>query len=345
MKPMDGSAGWSDAGVFIPYRMYEYYGDADMLAAYYEPMRRYAEYKIRTLGKPYITARPTGVGLKNSRRISNYGQSYGEWAEPADVNAFGVADFVSPHPEVTTAYIVRLLEVMARIALLLGKNEDRVRYLKYAGKAREGYRALADTKRFSLDTDRQARLVRPLYFGLLDEERAAYAKKRLLEALSHYGWRLGTGFLSTPLILYVLAEMDIEYAYRLLENEELPGWLSMPKAGANTVWEAWEGPNSKGGGIGSLNHYSKGAVVQWLFGEMCGIRVAGENRFVIAPKPGGHFTFAEARYASVYGTVKSGWKKTAAGWEYEIEIPANCTAELRLPNEETKTLAAGTYTF
>ncbi len=52
------------------------------------------------------------------------------------------------------------------------------------------------------------------------------------------------GYLIGPagalLLNAVLAEPDVEYAYRLLENEDLPGWLSMPKSGANTVWEAWE---------------------------------------------------------------------------------------------------------
>ena len=210
---------------------------------------------------------------------------------------------------------------------------------------RRGYRELVKTKKHSLDTDRQAKLVRPLYLKLLDETQTAYAKERLLAALERYGWRLGTGFLSTPLILYVLADMDIEYAYRLLENEELPGWLSMPKAGANTIWEAWEGPNNAQGGIGSLDHYSKGAVVEWLFREMCGIRVSGENRFTVAPKPGGHFTFAAAEYRSVYGTVKSGWKKTENGWRYEIEIPSNCTAEIRMPGGTRKTVSGGTYTL
>ena len=187
--------------------------------------------------------------------------------------------------------------------------------------------------------------MRPLYLKLLDEDQTAYAKKRLITALDNYGWRLGTGFLSTPLILYVLAEIDIGYAYRLLENEEIPGWLSMPKAGANTIWEAWEGPNSTSGGIGSLNHYSKGAVVEWLFKEMCGIHVDGENRFVIAPKPGGHFTFASAEYKSVYGAVRSGWEKTENGWRYHIEIPANCTAEVELPDGTKKTLQKGEYTL
>ena len=119
----------------------------------------------------------------------------------------------------------------------------------------------------------------------------------------------------------------------------------MPKNGATTIWEAWEGPNSKSGGIGSLNHYSKGAVVAWLFDTMCGIRVDGENHFVIAPHPGGHFTHAKAVYDSVYGKVESGWEKTSDGWHYTITIPANCTAELHLPEKTPVTLESGTYTF
>ncbi|MCR5041104.1 MAG: glycoside hydrolase family 78 protein [Clostridia bacterium] len=343
MKPMDGSAGWSDAGVLIPYRLFKHYGDKTVLSDHYDRMKRFAEYKIGTLGRWYPTATPTGVGPVFARSISNYGQSYGEWAEPADVKAFTVPDFVSPHPEETTAYIVALMEHMAEIAGILGKDEDRSRYLAVADKVRSGYRKLVRTKRHSLDTDRQAKLVRPLYFGLLDEEQTAFAKQRLIKALDDYGWRLGTGFLSTPLILYVLADIDIGYAYKLLENEEIPGWLSMPKAGANTIWEAWEGPNSTSGGIGSLDHYSKGAVVEWLFGEMCGIHVDGENRFVIAPKPGGHFTFAQAEYKSVYGVVRSGWRKTDRGMEYTVTVPSNTTAVFVLPDGSRRVLPPGDH--
>ena len=345
MSPMDGSAGWSDAGVFIPYRLYLKYGDREMLTDYYDRMRRFAEYKIKTIGKWYPTAVPTGIALKYAGSISNYGQSYGEWAEPADVKEFSVSDFVSPHPEETTAYIVWLMEVMADIADILNKPDDKAKYLSYAEKVRKGYQALVRTKKHSLDTDRQAKLVRPLYLKLLDEDQTEYAKKRLLEALENYGWRLGTGFLSTPLILYVLEKTDIEYAYRLLENEEIPGWLSMPKAGANTIWEAWEGPNSTSGGIGSLNHYSKGAVVEWLFSSMCGINVDGENHFVISPKPGGSISFAEAKYKSVYGTVKSGWKKTEGGFSFEITVPCNTCADVILPDGRQFRVEAGTCCF
>ena len=342
MTAMDGSPGWSDAGVLIPYRLYKKYGDKKVLEKFYENMKKYAEYKIGTLGKIYPTALPTGINIKYAGSISNFGQSYGEWAEPADVKPFAVSDFITPHPEETTAYIVYMLECMTEIADALGKTDDAERYKKYSEKARKGYSQLVRTKKYTLDTDRQSKLVRPLAFGLLDAEQTEFAKKRLIKALDNYGWRLGTGFLSTPLILDVLKDIDVEYAYRLLENEEMPGWLFMTKTGATTIWESWEGTAAQGG-IASLNHYSKGAVCEWLFSTMCGINVDGENHFVIKPTPGGKFTFAKARYKSIFGEVISEWEKTDGGYTHKITVPANCTAEIVLPGEKKKTVNAGEY--
>ena len=343
MNSMDGSAGWSDAGVLIPYRIYKKYGDIRILEENYEAMRRYAKFKIGTIGKHYLTGLPTGLSLRDSRKISNYGQSYGEWAEPSDVCAFAISDFINPHPEETTAYLVYMLEHMAEIAELLGKVKDKELYHKRANLVREGYQKLIETDKYNYDTDRQAKLVRPLYLNLLNEKQKVFAKKRLLLALDNYGWRLGTGFLSTPFILYVLADMDVEYAYRLLENEQMPGWLFMPKMGANTIWESWEGTEAQGG-IGSLNHYSKGAVCEWLFGEMCGIKVAENNTYIISPKVGGSITHASCEYNGIYGKVKSEWKREGDKTTYTISVPSNTTVKAILPDGE-HIICAGQYTF
>lgn len=343
MDFMDGSAGWSDAGVLIPYRIYKRYGDKRILESSYAAMKKYADFKIKTLGKWYPTAIKTGIDRKYKKYISNYGQSYGEWAEPTEVHITGFKDFACPHPEETTAYIVYMLQTMAEIAGVLGKTDDKKRFSEYAEKAKIGYGKLIESPKFSLDTDRQAKLVRPLYMGLLDEKQAEFAENRLIAALDNYDWRLGTGFLSTPFILYVLEKIDVEYAYKLLENEQMPGWLFMPKMNANTIWESWEGTQAQCG-IASLDHYSKGAVLEWVFSEMCGVNVSGENEFTIAPKVGGKFTFAKCEYQSVYGKVFCGWERQNGKATYKIVIPANTTAKVVLPGGE-KTLPAGEYEY
>ncbi|MCI6525040.1 MAG: family 78 glycoside hydrolase catalytic domain [Candidatus Enterosoma sp.] len=341
---MDGSSGWSDAGIMIPYRMWKLYGDEKIIQENYESMKKYAEFLINRIGKWYLTASPTGVKGKDKKYLVNYGQAYGEWAEPCDVYNTTWKDCAIPHPEVATAYTSYVLSLFAEIAEHLGKIEDQNRYQDIAEKVKKSYQALSHTEKFTLDTDRQARLVRPLYFHLLDEKDTKYAKERLIKALENYNWRVGTGFLSTPLILFVLEDINIEYAYRLLENEKMPGWLFMPKSGANTIWEAWEGNTTPNVGIASLDHYSKGAVCEWIFKEMCGVNVASENSFIIAPKVGGNETEASLTYQSVYGLVKSSWRKEKGKVIYDILIPSNTTAKIILPGK-VETVDSGSYHF
>ena len=345
MWTMNGSVGWADVGILTPWRFWKKYGDRRILEDNYDNMLRYAEFMMSRCGKwGGIYSKPLGIFRANRKYAVNAGQSYGEWAEPNDVKAFVWTDFAAPHPEESTAYTAWVLGVMAEACEILGKTEPIPRLRQYSEGAKKAYREMVSKPRFSLDTDRQAKLVRPLYMDLLGEKQAAFARKRLIKALDSYGWRLGTGFLSTPLILYVLADMDIEYAYRLLENEEIPGWLSMPKNGAVTIWEGWEGPRSDSG-ICSLNHYSKGAVCEWLFDTCCGVSVEGENRFTVAPRPGGHLTYARASYDSVYGRVESGWEKKDGKTVFTVTVPANCTATVRLPDGKEYTQKTGTNTY
>ena len=344
MGVMNGSVGWADAGVIIPYKLWKQYGDKSVLKKYYDGMKRYAKFMIKRCGKKTVLSKPIHLKHKYRKFAVNYGQSYGEWAEPADVSPMKWTDMVLPHPEVSTAYTAYVMELMCKIATALKRTEDIALYRKYADGTKQAYRALRKTKDYPLDTDRQVMLVRPLYFNLLNKEETEYSKKRLVKALENYGWRIGTGFLSTPLILYVLTEINPEYAYKLLENEQMPGWLYMPQMGATTIWESWEGTEAQGG-VASLNHYSKGAVCEWLFGVMCGINVAGENHFVIKPVPGGTLTHAKASYQSIYGTVASGWEKTGKRYKFTVEIPANCTADVILPDGNRQVVGAGKYAF
>lgn len=343
MCTMNGSVGWSDAGVLIPYRRWKRYNDDAQLIADYDKMAAYARFMIKRCGAQAMLSKKVHLKGEAKKYIVNKGQSYGEWAEPADVLPMHWTNVVFPHPEESTAYTCYIMEIMTEIAQHLGKGEDAELYKKYANGTKAAYQALRRLSEFSLDTDRQAQLVRPLYLRLLDEEQTEYAKKRLIKAMENYGWRLGTGFLSTPFILDVLAALDIKYAYRLLENEEMPGWLFMPKNDATSVWENWEGTQAQGG-IASLNHYSKGACVEWLFSKMCGINVSGENSFYIAPQPGGSFTHASAAYNSIFGMVECAWSKRADGsYSYTIKLPANTCAKVSLPDGRELELCSGEY--
>ena len=315
-KNTGGSVGWADAIYLIPYRHWLRFGDKSLLSACWPMMQKYAD-----------------AVLKRIEKDGHYekGIHLGEWLEPEEFRdkVYGTK---AKHPEEATAYLFLAMTTMAKIADLLGK--DASAYKAAAERAKAAYFKYAE-----LDTDRQAKLVRPLALGLLDGETKQKSQQRLKAAVEHYDWKVGTGFLSTPFLPEVLTEAgEAETAYRMLVNTQCPGWLYEVEQGTTTVWETWEGDLSR-------NHYSPGVVCQWLFDTVAGIRVDGENHFVIAPIPGGTLTHAEASYVSLYGRVESRWERTASGTKFEITIPANTTAEVRLPDEQPKLLTAGTYAF
>lgn len=127
----------------------------------------------------------------------------------------------------------------------------------------------------------------------------------------------------------------------MLEQEEAPGWLYQVKHGATTIWESWTGLDKSGKVSSSYNHYSFGAVCEWLFAYSAGIKMSGVNQFTIQPMPGGTLQYACCTYNSIYGKVESRWERTDVGIKFHISIPAGTTAEIILPDGRKEKVEAG----
>ena len=124
----------------------------------------------------------------------------------------------------------------------------------------------------------------------------------------------------------------------------MPGWLYPVKKGLTTIPESWGGVDLL---EDSLNHYSYGAVCEFLFQYIAGIRpeTPGWKRFILKPIPGGSLTHAEATQVTPYGAVRSAWKIEEGNFIYECTVPTNTTAALTLPNGDAHHLVSGTYQF
>ncbi|PZQ90866.1 MAG: alfa-L-rhamnosidase [Leifsonia xyli] len=333
IKRMDGAAGWADAAVLVPLRLYELYRDEQLLRDSYASMKAHVVFQIGRTGRTgFMGKRVSGP---DHRYISNVGQAFGEWLEPKDVYQPKFMDFVAPHPEEATAYLAHACAIMVQVATLLGHDEDVALFEEY----RDGCTRAYVNQFTPVDSTRQSKLVRPLALGLLEGELAESTLAQLVAAIEERDYRVGTGFLSTPLILPLLSRMGrSDVAYRMLENESSPGWLHEVLAGATTVWEDWEGDSSR-------NHYSPGSVCQWLFETVAGVDVVGERAFRLAPVPGGTLEHASFRYASVFGEVASSWRRDGGTVHYRFEVPANTTAEIALPGGTTASVGAGVWEY
>lgn len=330
-KGSGASVGWADAVYLIPYRFSKRFGDTKVLRQYWPMMKKYTDFVLAHLGQ--ADKKAAKINPENAYTYEK-GVHLGEWLEPEEFQDKMPPSSRPKRPEEATAYLHLTMVTMTEIAKLLGEKEYAARLQDVAEGSKRAYLRFAE-----LDTDRQAKLVRPLALGLLDGEVKVSAQQRLKRAVENFGYKVGTGFLSTPFLLPVLTEAgEAETAYKMLTNVERPGWLYEIEQGATTIWESWEGNVSR-------NHYSPGAVCQWLFDTVAGIRVDGENHFVIAPIPGGTLKYAEASYKSLYGIVKSRWERSGSSVKFEFEIPANCTAEIRLPYGRTESVTAGRYEY
>ena len=328
------SVGWGDAAVLVPYRYYEAYGDVDALRECYPMMKAYAEFMIKNTGhkdKKAAKADPL------NKYVYEKGMHLGEWLEPEEFNEAVTAGSNTLHTEEATAYLHFTMDHMRKAAHVLGYADDETRYGGYADGAAKAYSNMF-LKGSAPDTDRAAKLVRPLAMGIGTGEEKKAMQERLAQGVVNKDYCVMTGFLSTPYMLPVLTEAGRDdLAYKMLLNEKRPGWLYEVSQGATTIWENWEGNISQ-------NHYSPGAVCQWIMESMVGIRQAEKDRFEIAPVPAKEgITWAKGSYDSLYGTFECGWQVQESEIIYRFVIPQGVKASVRLPGKETEEFSGGEY--
>jgi alpha-L-rhamnosidase len=200
-----------------------------------------------------------------------------------------------------------------------------------------------------------------LALGAFSDEQIPYMVKNLKEAVERENkddngvlrpkYSLMTGFIGTAWISKALSDNGhSELAYRMLQNDQYPSWLYSINQGATTIWERLNGytvENGFGGNnsMNSFNHYSFGAVGQWMMAYSLGIQRGepGFKSFILQPEPDptGQMTHAEGYYDSMYGRISSAWKKEAGKLTYQATVPANTTATLYLPAASEKGITEG----
>lgn len=338
---LQGSSGWGDACILVPWALYEAYGDESILEENYEMMTRWLAFVEKRAQKTRIQ------NLRNpyKKYLVDQGFHFGEWLEP-DVSSMDTMkkNMMQGAPEVATAYYFRSAGLLAKIAGILGRDADAEKYRTIAEGAKNAYRYTC-TSNGAISSKRQAEYVRPIAFGLLSEAEAQAAADRLAALVAENGYHLNTGFLSTPFLCRVLSDHGhTETAYRLLLGDTAPGWLYPVQHGATTIWESWDGVREDGTVHDSLNHYAYGAISGWLMGDVCGIRLSGGS-LTIAPRPSRLLGHARARWDSPLGSIESGWRYEADRLIVEVTIPPNLTAEVRLPDGTAASAGPGAHTY
>jgi alpha-L-rhamnosidase len=309
-----GRAGWGDAGVIVPYTIWQRYGDTAVIDEHFAAMARWVDY-LRA------TARPDLV-----RDV----WTYGDWL---NVNDDTAQDLIS------TAFFSWSARLVSRMAAATGRTAEAASYGQLADEV-----AAAFTNRFlaedgTVGANTQTGYVLALAFGLLPQDRRQQAADKLAAKVAATGGHLSVGFLGVENLLPVLADNGhVDTAYQILLQPDFPGWGYMSSRGATTIWERWDGIRPDGSfndpGMNSFNHYGMGSVGDFLYRQVGGLGPAspGYASLLVAPKPGGGLTAARTTYETPYGKAVSDWSTSGGRLTLRVTVPAGTSATVRVPS-------------
>ena len=320
-----GSAVWSEAATVIPWNLYLHYGDVAILEQQFDSMKSYVDY-IRT--------------QDDGRRLWNRGFHFGDWLALDGPDQFRPIGG-TPNDLIASACYAYSSELVAKAALVLGKEDIYKEYLQLSNEVREAINKEFLTPEGRLAVDTQTAYTLMLFMNLVHDKFRNRIVGSLRRKLAKNNYHLQTGFVGTPYLCRVLSENGCnDLAYRLLMNDDFPSWLYAVKLGATTIWERWNSlmPDGKFGelGMNSLNHYAYGSIVEWMYRNMCGINPVEEcpgfRKVRLAPQPYGLLKWAKAAVNTAAGRYESSWRIEEDGLYFEFRIPFNATAELILPD-------------
>jgi alpha-L-rhamnosidase len=293
---------WDSAFLLIPWYIYQYRGDLQILEENYESMRRYVD---------YVASRSQGY-------IANFG--LGDWAP---------AETVTPRDITSTGYFYVDASIMAQTAALLGHDADAAKYRELA----ENIRVAFNKKFYNGDgtyaNGSQTALSCALYQEMADPAERSRIVDRLVIEVHRKNDHLDVGILGAKYLFNTLSDHgQHELAYRIANQTTAPSYGHWVAQGATTMWERWNGESSR-------NHIMCGDICAWMYKYLAGIRVdprqPGFKNVIIQPDPVGNMTWVKAHHDSLYGRIVSQWKREGKGFTMTVTIPPNSTGTISVP--------------
>jgi alpha-L-rhamnosidase len=319
-----GSTGWGDAATIIPWNMYLCYGDKDILANQYPSMKAWVDY----------------MNKQSKNHLWNTGFHFGDWLfyRPQDDNDGRAA--VTDKYLIAQCFYANSTQLLVNAAQVLGNREDERKYTDLLKNIKEAFLKEYLTPNGRLVSGTQTAYVLALNFDMLPKDLRPQAVDFLVKNIKSYNNHLTTGFLGTPYLCLVLSRFGrTDVAYNLLLQTTYPSWLYPVKKGATTIWERWDGIKEDGSfqttGMNSFNHYSYGAIGDWMYRVLGGVNTddtaPGYKKIIIAPQPGGKISHASTQLETLYGLTGSNWKIEDGIFKLDVVIPPNTSATIRLP--------------
>ncbi len=310
-----GATAWGDAAIICPWLFYQAYGDTRVIEEHFDNMVR---------GMEFLAAK--------SENYTSDKIGFGDWLNLGD----GTKNEV-----IFTAYYAYMTDIMAKMAVLIGRDSEAAHFTDLHEKIRAAFVDMFIDEEGRLLESSQTGYALAFAFDLIPDTLREKAAQHFVAEIERFDWHLATGFIGTPRLLPALSAAGREdVAWRLLMNTTYPSWLFQVTLGATTMWERWNGWTPDKGfetpGMNSFNHYAFGAVGEWIFSNVAGIKAdtPAYRHITIAPKPGGGLTWARMTYDSIQGPITSSWRIEGDAFHLDVVVPPGVTATVCIPTSD-----------
>ncbi len=315
---------WPASFVIIPGWFLDHYGDTRLVAANYPAICRWLEH-MKGYMKDDLMPR----------------DQYGDWCVPPESPELIHSRDQARRTDgelLGSAYFYHCLRLAARFAEVLGKPDEAEAHKALAERVRTAFnRKFLDAAAGRYSNGTQTSCVLPLYFGLVpDEHRQAVFNTLVRSIMEDNRGHLATGLIGGQWLMRTLtAGGRPDVAFTIATQTAYPSWGYMVDKGATTIWELWNGDTADPA-MNSRNHLMLvGDLTLWLWESVAGIRpdraAPGFKHIIMRPLPVGDLTFAAGTHRSMYGEIRSRWRREGGAFDWDVQVPVNTTATLHVP--------------
>lgn len=297
---------WGSACILLPWYLYKWYGDKDVLKKSYPMMKKYLAY----------------LGTRANNHLLLYGLN--DWLE--------IPKPPTPEGLTASAFYIWDAKILERVSKIIRDGKNAQACMKLSENIYHAF----NRKFFNIQTciygsGSQTSYALPLYFGMVPEKYKQRMVNNFKNTLVSGGEIQKSGDVGNRFLIQALAQNGMSWLLFNIENKtDTPGYGYQLKKGATSLAESWDASTDL-----SQDHMGMGHLMEWLFGGLAGIsqqpQSYGFKKILIAPQFVKEIQWVKSSYNSINGKIALRWNVSNSYVHLNVTIPANSTAQIKIP--------------
>lgn len=305
---------WDNVCVELPYRIYQYTGDPDVISENRDMMLSYLD---------YIFTR------RDERGLIHVG--LGDWVDPYEEEN---GKITAPLEVTDTLTVYGMLKKAAFLMDQIECHEDAAHLLEMGAELRNSFRSELIDNSMTVAGNCQTSQAFALASEIFEDSERPLAEQKLIELVYEKNVTNSCGMIGLRHIFHVLTKLQRSYlALRMISSKERTGYGYWVENDTTTLLERFQ--NIGDPKTTSYNHHFLGDISNWFIGELAGLSYNPNaddiTYFEVAPHPvlAGESAYAKAHFDSQYGRIAVRWERNGEEILLSVEIPCGMHATVK----------------